>query len=577
MMCRTLKQLNFAYYLPKNRVSLVWQPANPASSRFSDNPDDLIKDALWKAFLRTETEFLTLSRGQNEFSGSCCNCVLAFRDKLYCANLGDSRALLIRVDEWKPSRVKAIAISRDHKAALEKARIEKAGGYVDGNRVNGVLAICRSVGDRELKDEQFLKDPSAFRRILQNNRDEAAAAARGPTPPATAPAAAGPETVGKEQKVKDAEPKEEPPAAKPEGKSSPKDRKRKDSAAASPKPEPRDKSSKDIRDDSSETSNSKDTSTSSAKDSPKESSSSSKRRGDRSLTASGESEDRDGTPPRSKKSGNKDTLPPAPAEENSNAADVDAARRALATSSPAPRRKKEKVHGERKSRVKVLTGDEASESKKDRDASPSSNRREKEKRKEKDDDDEIEVEVEDDFNSEEEESPEPAGTGADASPPPADKPKVDPATADTATPSPAVSPSVKRSFSDRLSMKVKKLGSKLWNKPAKIPAESDPSLILRNPMVVVAAEPETKVFTRTHEDNVVIIGSDGVYDVLSNKLVARTAGKMLRRYGVDSLDMVAQELVDEAHFQGSSDDITVVVLVLNPPNAPETTNGSPAT
>jgi serine/threonine protein phosphatase PrpC len=489
--------------------------------------------------MRTEEEFLEISRGQNEFSGSCVNCVIAFRDKLYCANLGDSRALLIRVDQWKPSRVKAIAISRDHKAVLEKTRIEKAGGYVDGNRVNGVLAICRSVGDRELKDEQFLKDPSAFRRMLQSSREEAAAAAAAgkPAPPA-------------EQGKEDSEQRSD----------SPKDKKSKKDKTA-PK-------AADGKEDS---------------DTPKESTKPRKEKPSSPSTATDSSEDgREATPPRSKKrSGDADSAATTNGEPNQHAVDVDAARRALATSSPAPRRKKDRSASEKKPRVKVTTGTDASESdsKKERDGSPSTSRRDKDgKRREKpepkeDDEEEIEVEVEDEFNSEEEDADSTPTAGAEASA--SDDKSKDPSAEPTSAaglaaqqPASATPSTIKRSFSDRLSMRVKKLSSKLFTKSTKLPADQDPSLALRNPLVVVAAEPEIKVFSRTSEDNVVIIGSDGVYDVLSNKLVARTAGKMLRRYGVDSLDMVAQELVDEAHFQGSSDDITVVVLVLHPTTAP---------
>lgn len=45
-------------------------------------------------------------------------------------------------------------MSVDHKPdlATEKARIEKAGGYVEENRVKGVLNLSRSMGDLEYKD-----------------------------------------------------------------------------------------------------------------------------------------------------------------------------------------------------------------------------------------------------------------------------------------------------------------------------------------------------------------------------------------------------------------------------------------
>ena len=101
---------------------------------------------LLNAFARTEEEFLKLSVEAREFSGACANVILIYRDTIYVANLGDCRAVLGR------SRGKAIGLSRDHKASIEKSRIRKVGGFVKNGRVNGILAISRTIGDREFKD-----------------------------------------------------------------------------------------------------------------------------------------------------------------------------------------------------------------------------------------------------------------------------------------------------------------------------------------------------------------------------------------------------------------------------------------
>lgn len=108
--------------------------------------DEMIVAALLNAFARTEEDFLRLSVEAKEFSGACVNVVLMFRDTIYVANLGDCRAVLGR------SKAKAIGLSRDHKASIEKSRIRKTGGFVKNGRVNGILAISRTIGDREFKD-----------------------------------------------------------------------------------------------------------------------------------------------------------------------------------------------------------------------------------------------------------------------------------------------------------------------------------------------------------------------------------------------------------------------------------------
>jgi protein phosphatase 2C family protein 2/3 len=45
-------------------------------------------------------------------------------------------------------------LSHDHKPDLvaEKRRVERAGGFVEEGRVNGVIAISRAVGDWEYKN-----------------------------------------------------------------------------------------------------------------------------------------------------------------------------------------------------------------------------------------------------------------------------------------------------------------------------------------------------------------------------------------------------------------------------------------
>lgn len=50
-------------------------------------------------------------------------------------------------------------LSVDHKPTLpnEKRRIERANGYVEENRVNGMLALSRALGDFEYKSNSLLK------------------------------------------------------------------------------------------------------------------------------------------------------------------------------------------------------------------------------------------------------------------------------------------------------------------------------------------------------------------------------------------------------------------------------------
>ncbi|CCK72513.1 type 2C protein phosphatase PTC1 KNAG_0K01520 [Huiozyma naganishii CBS 8797] len=63
--------------------------------------------------------------------------------KLYTGNVGDSRIVLFRNGN-------SIRLTYDHKASdiLEMQRVEKAGGLIMKSRVNGMLAVTRSLGDK---------------------------------------------------------------------------------------------------------------------------------------------------------------------------------------------------------------------------------------------------------------------------------------------------------------------------------------------------------------------------------------------------------------------------------------------
>jgi serine/threonine protein phosphatase PrpC len=80
------------------------------------------------------------------FAGCTANVVMITKTEIICANAGDSRAVLSK-------KAKAKDLSVDHKPDLptEKRRIERANGFVEESRVNGMLALSRSLGDFEYK------------------------------------------------------------------------------------------------------------------------------------------------------------------------------------------------------------------------------------------------------------------------------------------------------------------------------------------------------------------------------------------------------------------------------------------
>jgi len=85
---------------------------------------------------------------------------------LYTANVGDARIVLCR-------NGKALRLSYDHKGSDENEgkRIAGAGGLILNNRVNGVLAVTRALGDAYMKD-LVTGHPYTTETVIQPEIDE---------------------------------------------------------------------------------------------------------------------------------------------------------------------------------------------------------------------------------------------------------------------------------------------------------------------------------------------------------------------------------------------------------------------
>jgi len=85
---------------------------------------------------------------------------------LYTANVGDARIVLCR-------NGKALRLSYDHKGSDENEgkRVANAGGLILNNRVNGVLAVTRALGDSYMKD-LVTGHPYTTETVIQSDLDE---------------------------------------------------------------------------------------------------------------------------------------------------------------------------------------------------------------------------------------------------------------------------------------------------------------------------------------------------------------------------------------------------------------------
>ena len=118
-------------------------------------------EALKEGFNRVQKEIV-----EHKFEDGCTAVVVLMIDlKLYVAWVGDSRAVLCRGGQ-------AIQLTEDHKpySLHEKERIIKLGGHVFNGRVNGELAVSRSLGD--VSNEPFVSSiPEVREYDLLSNDD----------------------------------------------------------------------------------------------------------------------------------------------------------------------------------------------------------------------------------------------------------------------------------------------------------------------------------------------------------------------------------------------------------------------
>lgn len=112
-----------------------------------------IKHALYSSYLEIDKAFCEKAVAAREYGGSTAVTAVVGEDKVWLANVGDSRAIMSRCGQ-------AVDYTIDHKPDIEAEydRIRAAGGAVANKRLMGILGVSRSFGDIEykaLKEEAF--------------------------------------------------------------------------------------------------------------------------------------------------------------------------------------------------------------------------------------------------------------------------------------------------------------------------------------------------------------------------------------------------------------------------------------
>lgn len=93
-------------------------------------------------------------KGQKIESGTTLNLAMIANNKLFVANAGDTRAMMVTPKRREAPQGEIIQLSSDHKPENQRASIELRGGIILGGRVkrvDGILAVGRTVGDSYLE------------------------------------------------------------------------------------------------------------------------------------------------------------------------------------------------------------------------------------------------------------------------------------------------------------------------------------------------------------------------------------------------------------------------------------------
>ncbi|KAL6540440.1 hypothetical protein OROMI_024323 [Orobanche minor] len=142
--------------------------------RLARETGKISKDVLKNALLETENGFLTLVKRAYAIKpaiaaiGSCCLVGVIWNRTLYTANLGDSRAVMGRLDG--SNKITAEQLTEDHNASIEEVREELKALHPEDSqilvmkqgvwRIKGIIQVSRSIGDAYLKRPEFALDSS---------------------------------------------------------------------------------------------------------------------------------------------------------------------------------------------------------------------------------------------------------------------------------------------------------------------------------------------------------------------------------------------------------------------------------
>jgi protein phosphatase 1L len=135
-------------------------------SKFLHETHENVEKSLIFTFQKLDDELSVLRDPENVGTTACI--VYIKGEELFCANVGDTRCVLIKSDS------SCKEMSFDHKCSVqtEVERIKSHGGVIFSGRVFGQLAITRALGDHALKKYGVVPTPHIHKHFINKNIDK---------------------------------------------------------------------------------------------------------------------------------------------------------------------------------------------------------------------------------------------------------------------------------------------------------------------------------------------------------------------------------------------------------------------
>ncbi len=170
-------QFDYTAYDPESGIGLTEAKGRRQSqedrSDFDVSPELMeLNDQQLKAVLIKTFDYVQQRYGSTYESGATLVTALFQKNKLYIANIGDSNAILLLMDQHKNIICQRLNVLHNPSTPSEYEYIMKNEGYIQHDRLGGMLAVSRAIGDNDFEQYGLRHTPDIFVIDLSKGNDE---------------------------------------------------------------------------------------------------------------------------------------------------------------------------------------------------------------------------------------------------------------------------------------------------------------------------------------------------------------------------------------------------------------------